>query len=89
MTRERVCVAAWQYFLAFSDHPAAARHPLHRGELGMVLFIIAGAHCDRGDPVNNKVAHTRVHNLLDCRAAPRMTRECVWRGMIEIKKRAE
>ena len=37
----------------------------------------------------NDVSHTRRHYLLDCRAAPRMTRKCVWRGMIEIKKRAE
>ena len=56
------------HFLAFSDHPAAARHPSNGGELGVVLFIIAGEHCDRGDPVSNKVAHSRGHNLLDCHA---------------------
>ena len=47
-------------FLAFSDHPAAARHPSNGGELGTVLFILAGEHRDRGDPVNNKVARIRV-----------------------------
>ena len=51
-----VCGAAypgteWERVLAFSDHPAAARHPSNGGELGMVLFIIAGERCDRGDPV--------------------------------------
>ena len=40
-----------QHFLEFSDHPAAARHPSNGGELGVVLFIIAGEQCDRGDPV--------------------------------------
>ena len=60
-------------FLELSDHPAAARHPSNGGELGVVLFIIAREQRDRGDPVNNKVAHTRVHNLLDCFAATRMT----------------
>ena len=60
-----VCGAAylgteWELVLELSDHPAAARHPSNGGELGMVLFILAGEHCDRGDPVNNKVARIRV-----------------------------
>ena len=41
----------------------------------MVLFIIAREHCDRGDPVNNKVAHKRGHKLLDCFVSLAMTRE--------------
>ena len=40
------------HFLDHSDHPAAARHPSNGGELGTVLFILAGEQCDRGDPVN-------------------------------------
>ena len=41
----------------------------------MNFFVIARALCDRGDPVDNKVAHARVHNLLDCFAALAMTRK--------------
>ena len=56
MTRESVWVGAYlgterKRFLAFSDHPAAARHPSNGGELGVVLFVIAREHRDRGDPV--------------------------------------
>ena len=52
-----VCGAAypgteWERILVFSDHPAAARHLSNGGELGVVLFVIAREHCDRGDPVN-------------------------------------
>ena len=27
-----------------------------------IIFVIARELCDRGDPVDNKVAHARVHN---------------------------
>ena len=37
-------------------------------------FVIARELCDRGDPVDNKVAHARVHNLLDCFVSLAMTR---------------
>ena len=40
-----VCGAAypgteWERILAFSDHPAAARHPSNGGELGTVLYFL-------------------------------------------------
>ncbi len=50
-----------------------------------------GEHCGRSDLVNNKVARIRVRalftGLLRCarndKGGGAMTRECVWRGMIE------
>ena len=39
-----------------------------------ILGFIARERSDRGDPVNNKVAHTRGHNLLDCFVSLAMTR---------------
>ena len=54
--------------LAFSDHPAAARHPSNGGELGVVLFVIAREHCDRGDPV---IIKSRIRAcIIDWIAAP-------------------
>ena len=29
----------WELVLAFSDHPAAARHPSNGGELGALLYF--------------------------------------------------
>ena len=43
----------------------------------MNFFVIARELCDRGDPVDNKVARMRACiNLLDCFATLAMTREC-------------
>ena len=75
---KRECGAAWQYFLELSDHPAAARHPSNGGELGVVLFVIAREHSDRGDPVIIKShAFACAHYLLDCFVSLAMT-EAWW-----------
>ena len=60
----------------------AARHPSNGGELGMVLFVIAREHCDRGDPVNVICLRIRAC-IIDWIATPSAMarndkRECVW-----------
>ena len=58
----------WELVLELSDHPAAARHPSNGGELGVVLFVIAREHCDRGDPV---IIKSRIRAcIIDWIAAP-------------------